>query len=152
MPIKHSLQPRFGYRLAVLARRWRAQVDSALEAYGLSQATWRPLLYLISFEGVPRQRDLAEALQIGCPALVRLLDNLEAKRLIERVDVDDDRRAKQIKLTPEGRRLANRVYELIIEIERRLLRELTPSDLSSCERAFDSIEQQLDTYDTKRTA
>lgn len=144
--LAHSLQPRFGYRLAVLARRWRAQVDAELEGYGLSQATWRPLLYLISFEGVPRQRDLAEALQIGCPALVRLLDNLEAKRLIERIDVDDDRRAKQIKLTPEGRRIAKRVFSIIVEIERKLLSELTVSDLASCERAFSAIENQLDTY------
>ncbi|HEY5938323.1 MAG TPA: MarR family transcriptional regulator [Kofleriaceae bacterium] len=144
--LAHSLQPRFGYRLAVLARRWRAQVDAELETYGLSQATWRPLLYLISFEGVPRQRDLAEALQIGCPALVRLLDNLEAKRLIERIDVDDDRRAKQIKLTPEGRRIAKRVYAIIVEIERKLLSELSADELASCERAFAAIENQLDTY------
>ncbi|MEJ7597271.1 MAG: MarR family transcriptional regulator [Kofleriaceae bacterium] len=145
MPVKHALQPRFGYRLTVLARRWRAQVDDELEAYGLSQATWRPLLYLISFEGVPRQRDLAEALQIGCPALVRLLDNLEAKRLVERVDVDDDRRAKQVKLTSEGRRVAKRVFDIILALERKLLAELTPSDLAHCERAFSSIERQLDT-------
>jgi MarR family transcriptional regulator for hemolysin len=144
--LAHSLQPHFGYRLAVLARRWRAQVDAELEAYGLSQATWRPLLYLISFEGVPRQRDLAEALQIGCPALVRLLDNLEAKRLIERIDVDDDRRAKQIKLTPEGRQIANHVYAIIVAIERKLLSELTAADLANCERAFAAIENQLDTY------
>jgi len=144
--LAHSLQPHFGYRLAVLARRWRAQVDTELETFGLSQATWRPLLYLISFEGVPRQRDLAEALQIGCPALVRLLDNLEAKRLIERIDVDDDRRAKQIKLTPEGRRIANHVYAIIVETERKLLSELTSADLANCERAFAAIENQLDTY------
>jgi MarR family transcriptional regulator for hemolysin len=144
--LQHSLQPRFGYRLAVLARRWRAQVDAELETFGLSQATWRPLLYLISFEGVPRQRDLAEALQIGCPALVRLLDNLEEKRLIERVDVDDDRRAKQIKLTSEGRRIAKRVHAIIVEIERKLLSELSSEDLANCERAFSAIENQLDTY------
>ena len=144
--LQHSLQPHFGYRLAVLARRWRAQVDAELERFGLSQATWRPLLYLISFAGVPRQRDLAEALQIGCPALVRLLDNLEEKRLIERIDVDDDRRAKQIKLTPEGRRIGKRVYAIIVEIERKLLSELSSDDLASCERAFSAIENQLDTY------
>ena len=146
MPLQHSLQPHFGYRLGVLARRWRAQVDAQLEIYGLSQATWRPLLYLVSFEGVPRQRDLAHALQIGCPALVRVLDNLEAKQLIERIDVDDDRRAKQVKLTAEGRRIAKRVYSIIVEIERKLLSELSPTDLASCERAFAAIENQLDNY------
>jgi len=146
MAVDFTLTPRdhFGYRISLIARRWRQQVDAELERYDLSEATWRPLLYLASCTGVPKQRDLAEALQIGCPALVRLLDNLEAKRLVERIDVDDDRRAKQVQLTPEGRRLARRVHEIILDIDRRLLQDVTAADLARCDRVFGSIERQLD--------
>jgi MarR family transcriptional regulator for hemolysin len=141
-------QDHFGYRISLIARRWRALVDAELASYGLSEATWRPLLYLASCKGVPKQRDLAEALQIGCPALVRLLDNLEAKDLVTRSDVDDDRRAKQVQLTPEGRSLARKVHELIVDIDRRLLQDVSAADLADCNRTFEAIEHRLDTYDS----
>jgi MarR family transcriptional regulator, transcriptional regulator for hemolysin len=144
-------QDHFGYRISLIARRWRQRVDDELESYGLSEASWRPLLYLATCKGVPRQRDLAEALQIGCPALVRLLDTLEAKRLVERIDVDDDRRAKQVQLTAEGRRLARRVHDIIQEIDRRLLEEVSAADLAHCNRIFSSIEHRLDGDPTEPT-
>src|SRR5688572_2622291 len=95
---RFSLHERFGYRIAVLARRWRSLVDAELASYGLSQATWRPLIHLGSFDQPPRQCELAEALQLGGPALVRLIDQLEDKGLVERV-VDGDRRANKVQLT-----------------------------------------------------
>jgi MarR family transcriptional regulator for hemolysin len=140
-----------GYRISLITRRWRAVIDAELEGFGLSEATWRPLLVLALRKGAPRQRDLAEALQIGCPALVRLLDNLEAKKLIERIDVDDDRRAKQVMLTPEGRKLARRVHEIILGIERRLLDGISPADLALADRIFGSIEQRLDEHESPDT-
>jgi MarR family transcriptional regulator, transcriptional regulator for hemolysin len=143
--LRLSLHDRFGYRLAVLTRRWRALVDAELESYGLSQATWRPLVHLASFKTSPRQCELAEQLQIGCPALVRLLDNLEEKGLIERALVDGDRRAHHIQLTREGRRLATQVYEIILDIERRLLSEVSATDLDRCTRVLAAIENQIDT-------
>lgn len=138
-----SLHDRFGYRVSVLARRWRKQIDAELESYGLSQATWRPLIHLASFKEPPRQRELAEALQIGGPALVRLLDNLERKGLVERVEVDRDRRANHVQLTRAGRKLATRVYEIIVAVERRLLDEVSAADIARCTRVLDTIADRL---------
>jgi MarR family transcriptional regulator, transcriptional regulator for hemolysin len=133
------LSPRSADPALASAGRCRART------YGLSQATWRPLVHLASFKTSPRQCELAEQLQIGCPALVRLLDNLEEKGLIERALVDGDRRAHHIQLTREGRRLATQVYEIILDIERRLLSEVSAADLDRCTRVLAAIENQLDT-------
>jgi MarR family transcriptional regulator, transcriptional regulator for hemolysin len=140
-----SLHDRFGYRVAIVARRWRQQIDSELESYGLSQATWRPLIHLASFKDAPRQCELAEALQIGGPALVRLLDNLEHKGLVDRIDVDGDRRANHVQLTREGRKLATRVYEIIVTFEKRLLEGMSAADIARCARILDTIEDRLST-------
>lgn len=140
-----SLHDRFGYRLAVLARRWRQRLDAELDAYGLSQATWRPLIHLASFTEPPRQCELAEALQIGGPALVRVLDNLEDMRLVERIQVDDDRRAHHVQLTREGRKLARRVYEIIVALERELLRDISAEDIEHSARVFAALEDRLAT-------
>ena len=74
----------FGFRVARIARRLRQAVDAELRVLGLTEATWRPLAYVGRLgEGV-RQRELAAALGIEGPSLVRLLDNLERRGLIER--------------------------------------------------------------------
>lgn len=140
-----SLHDRFGYRLSVLTRRWRGIVDLELESYGLSQATWRPLIYLAQFEAPPRQCELADALALGCPTLVRLLDQLEAKGLIERV-VDGDRRANRVQLTRSGRRLATRVHEIIVSIEADLLRDISAEQRAEVVRSFAAIEARIERY------
>ena len=143
MQARFALQDRLGYRISVLARRWRALVDAELESYGLSQATWRPLIYLASFDDPPRQCELADALQIGCPALVRLLDQLETKGLIDRV-VDGDRRANKVRLTRAGKKLASRVHDIIVAVERDVLRDLSATELAQCTRALAAIEGRID--------
>ncbi len=134
----------FGFRVARIARRLRQAVDSELGAYGLTEATWRPLAYVGRLgEGV-RQRELAAALGIEGPSLVRLLDNLERRGLIERREQKGDRRVRGIYLTPPGRELQRRVLRISDNIQRRLLAAVPPGDLEACERVFSIIERALE--------
>jgi MarR family transcriptional regulator for hemolysin len=134
----------FGFRVARIARRLRQAVDSELGAYGLTEATWRPLAYVGRLgEGV-RQRELAAALGIEGPSLVRLLDNLERRGLIERREQRGDRRVRGIYLTPPGRELQRRVLRISDNIQRRLLAAADPHDLEACDRVFSIIERALE--------
>lgn len=135
---------RLGCQLMIVSRRWRQLVDAELEAFGLSHATWRPLLKLVRADAPLRQHELADLLRIGHPELVRLLDSLERKRLVARQDASDDRRVKRIALTPEGRRLAARVEATIEAFDRRLLRGISPEDRARCREVFAQIEERLD--------
>jgi MarR family transcriptional regulator for hemolysin len=137
--------------LAWITRRLRQAVDSELHAYGLTEATWRPLAYLGRLgEGI-RQKELAQALGIEGPSLVRLLDGLERRGLIERREEEVDRRARGIYLTPTGRELQKRVLRISDAIQRRLLAAVQPADLEACDRAFRAIEAALD-QPTERAA
>src|SRR5258708_29346283 len=90
----------FGFRLARITRRLRQAVDGELHAFGLTEATWRPLAYLGRLgEGI-RQKELAQALGIEGPSLVRLLDGLERRGLIERRENEGHRRPPGILFTP----------------------------------------------------
>jgi MarR family transcriptional regulator for hemolysin len=134
----------FGFHLARITRRLRQAVDGELRAYGLTEATWRPLAYLGHLgEGV-RQKELAQALGIEGPSLVRLLDGLERRGLIVRREDESDRRARGIYLTPAGRDLQKRVLRVSNAIQRRLLASVRPADLEACSRAFRMIETALD--------
>jgi MarR family transcriptional regulator for hemolysin len=134
----------FGFRLAYIARRLRQTVDDELRAYGLTDATWRPLAYVGRLgEGV-RQKELAEALGIQGPSLVRLLDALERRGLIERREQEGDRRARGIYLTQSGRRLQQRILRITDSIQERILQSADARDLDACARLFNHIERVLD--------
>jgi MarR family transcriptional regulator for hemolysin len=128
----------------LVGRRWRQAVDAELESYGLSHATCCPLLRLARAGEPLRQHELADLLQVGHPELVRLIDNLERKRLVVRHEAEGDRRAKRIQLTPSGRRLAEQAEAIIEAFERRILRGVSTADRARCRDVCARIEQQLD--------
>jgi MarR family transcriptional regulator for hemolysin len=140
----HPKQIDFGFNIARLSRRLRQAVDAELQAFGLTDATWRPLAYVGRLGGGVRQKELATALGIEGPSLVRQLDNLERRGLIERREDESDRRARGIYLTRAGRDLARRVAEVGTEIQERLLAKVPPADLEICQRVLASIERGLD--------
>ena len=134
----------FGFRISRITRRLRQAIDAELRAYGLTEATWRPLVYVGRLgEGV-RQKELATALALEGPSLVRLLDNLERRGLIERRPDGNDRRARGIYLTRPGRTLAAKVAEVSSNIQRRLLASVPPADLAACYRVLAAVEGGLD--------
>src|SRR5579862_3888682 len=138
------MDPHFGFRISRIARRLRQAVDMELRAYGLTEATWRPLVYVARLGAGVRQKELATALGIEGPSLVRLLDGLERRGLIERREDDADRRARGIHLTAAGRALQRRVAKVSGAVQRRLLAAVAPADLKACDRAFAVIESALD--------
>src|SRR5271169_3308819 len=96
---QQQLREKFAPLVARAARQWRRAVDRRLQPFGLTEATWLPLIYLARAPVPMRQKDLAAALTLDGSSVVRLLDALETSGLIERREGDPDRRAKTIALT-----------------------------------------------------
>ncbi len=118
------------YHLGLLTRRWRQVLDAEFHSTGLTDATWRPLLHLrICGDGV-RQKELAASIGIEGPSLVRLLDTLIAKGLIERSEDTTDRRAKQLSLTPKGRLLVARIHDTVTTLEYELLSPFNDGEIA----------------------
>jgi MarR family transcriptional regulator for hemolysin len=134
----------FGFRVARIARRLRQAVDAELSVLGLTEATWRPLVYVRRLGDGVRQKELATALSIEGPSLVRILDNLERRGLIERRADESDRRARGIHLTRAGRELAKRAAKAGGEVQARVLASVTPAELEACQRVLANIERQLE--------
>ena len=74
----------FGRLLSQIARQWRRAVDLRVQPYGLTEATWLPLLRLSRAPEPMRQKDLAASLGLDNSSVVRLLDHLQAGGLVER--------------------------------------------------------------------
>lgn len=117
------------FHLARLTRRWRQILDADVQASGLTDATWRPLLHLYRLGDGIRQKDLAASVGIEGPSIVRLLDTLVAKGLVERLEDPTDRRVKRLSLTQEGRLLVGRIREIVTALENELLAPFSDSEI-----------------------
>ncbi|KAB0663439.1 winged helix DNA-binding protein [Oryzomonas japonica] len=128
-PTKLDNSIRFGPRLGYASRQWRRAVDERLQPFGLTEATWLPLLHIARNEPL-RQKDLAEVVGIECSTLVRLIDALDNGGLIKRVPDGDDRRAKLLSLTPSGRLLVGKVEAAAAVIRRQIFAGISEEELA----------------------
>ena len=140
-PDRHT---EFGLLVARLSRRLRQAVDAEMRLIGLTEATWRPLIYLRSLADGVRQKELATAMSIEGPSLVRLLDSLERRGFIERREDENDRRARGIHLTRAGRDLAVRAARIGNSLQKRLLDSVPANDLEICERVLETLEREIE--------
>ncbi|WP_142847754.1 MarR family winged helix-turn-helix transcriptional regulator [Telmatospirillum sp. J64-1] len=138
-----SPRARFGFQFVVLARRWRRALDERLAALHLTDATWAPLVHLaVSGEGI-NQKDLAALVGIEGSSLVRLLDILVSRGLIERRMDPADRRAKLIFLTPAGRQAVTEIRQILVQVEEEILADLSDAEIESVLDIFGRIDQRL---------
>lgn len=130
-----------GRTIGRAARLWRRAVDVRLQAYGLTEATWLPLLHLSRAMAPMRQKDLAASLGLDGSTVVRLLDNLQAAGLVERREDEGDRRAKTIHLTPEAERLVAQVEAIARDVRLATIQGIPEADI---ERAAAVLERICD--------
>ena len=128
----------FGRRLGYTARQWRLAVDERLQPFGLTEASWLPLLHLARGRMPMRQKDLAESVGIESSTLVRLIDALDEAGLIER-RTDCDRRAKILCLTPRGRAQVEKVEEAAAAIRQQILASISDEELTMTLSVIDRI-------------
>lgn len=139
-----SAKARFGFQFIMVSRRWRKVIHSELTSSGLSDATWTPLVYLDAGGDGISQTELAERVQLDTSTLVRLLDILTERGLIERRVDPKDRRARLIMLTQAGVAEVKRIKDQITAVELDLLAGLTEDEVASLINAFDKISSAVD--------
>lgn len=142
-----QLQNGFAPLVARTARQWRRAVDRQLQPFGLTEATWLPLIYLSRASAPMRQKDLAAALALDGSSVVRLLDALEAAHFIERVE-GSDRRSKIIVPTARGRAVAEQVETVSRAVRDATLTGLAHDELDAAtlvlERVCENLARQSD--------
>jgi MarR family transcriptional regulator for hemolysin len=143
---------RFGVRLVVLARAWRRELDRRLAGLGLTDATWSPLVHLGDATGALTQKDLAALAGVDASTLVRLVDILAARGLVERRPHPTDRRTNLIVLTNAGRHALDEIRILIGEAEVDMLSSLGEDEVAGIVAGFDAIDARLAEIQAERDA
>lgn len=118
-----------GYLANHVSRSFNRLVDDTLRPHGMSMALMGPLLWL-SWRGPMLQRDLVKASAVKQPAMVALLDKLEAGGFIQRAPLPEHRRASMIRLTDTGEAMAAVGRQAFADVNARALRGLAAEDAS----------------------
>jgi DNA-binding MarR family transcriptional regulator len=129
-------------------RLWRAihtRAAEVLASVGLTTALFALLNVISAREGAIQQK-LGSALGIDRSTMVSLIDQLESAGLAKRRPSAKDRRAREIMITPKGRRLLKRARGLITQVEDEVLAGLTADErrqlLELLRRALESAPAQ----------
>ncbi|NYT74723.1 transcriptional regulator SlyA [Halomonas sp. QX-2] len=118
-----------GFRIARLPHLWRSILDRRLAPLGLTQTRWVTLYHLWRLgEGHP-QCDLARAIGVEAPSLVRTLGQLEEQGLVERRACDNDRRSKRIYLTPAAMPLLEKIDSVAQQARKEMFAGLSEENL-----------------------
>jgi DNA-binding MarR family transcriptional regulator len=129
-------------------RLWRVSHErtaEALESVGLTP----PLFALLNVLGARRgaiQQELGHAMGIDPSTMVSLIDQLESAGLAKRRTHPKDRRAREVSITPKGRRALERARKLATRVEDDVLGGLSAAErgqlLTLLRRALSSAPPQ----------
>ena len=134
---------RLSQLIHLVAKAWRQQLDLRLRPLGLTRSKWLALISISRGGGIS-QRNLAALMEIGEPAVVALLDRLEADALIARKPVPGDRRARALELTAAGRRLISRIEVVARELREELLDGFSNQELAATDRVLSRIKNRIE--------
>jgi DNA-binding MarR family transcriptional regulator len=114
----------------LLFRLWRAshtRTTAALQSIGLTPPLFAVLNYLRTHEGAIQQQ-IGSAMGIDPSTMVSLVDQLERAGLATRRPHPQDRRAREVVITPEGRQALERARALAADVEDVVLQGLSAAE------------------------
>ncbi len=144
-----------GFLLADVSRLIRHEFARRMDA-GASSLTFaqaRALVYLARSEGL-RQVELASLLEVQPITLGRLVDQLDARGLVERRVDPDDRRAYRLFLRPAARPHLQAIRAVCAAVRADALREIDPAQAAALSATLARMRDNLatDAGDATRAA
>lgn len=106
-----TANPTLGFLLHDTARLLRKRFEQRAKGLGLTRSQWQTLAYLSNNEGI-HQGGLAEILEVEPITLVRILDKLAERNLIERRQHPTDRRIWLLYMREEAHPILEDMREL----------------------------------------
>ncbi|AOV96914.1 transcriptional regulator SlyA [Edwardsiella hoshinae] len=137
------MESTLGSDLSRLVRVWRALIDQRLKPLELTQTHWVTLYNIHRLPPDQSQIQLAKAIGIEQPSLVRTLDQLEDKGLITRHICANDRRAKRIKLTDDAEPVIKEVTGVISLTRSEILDGISSDEIALLTNLVERLEQNI---------
>jgi len=90
------------------------RIDEHMQPLELTGMQWEPVM-MLWLKRADTVAGLARVSQMGFPAMTRMLDRLEEKELLRRERSELDRRVVHLHLTPKGKKIASKIWPIVVE-------------------------------------
>lgn len=144
-----SLDKSIGMYINYINKKIQRYLTLNLEKYNITTEQWSVLLHLLQKDGI-NQKQLAKDVDKDQPTLVRILDILERKKLVERRKCVEDRRSFLIYVTLEGKKLRNEVYPFIEALFGNIVDGISSDQLNLFIDTLNKIEKNICTEENLR--
>jgi len=124
----YAIDDSYGYLMRRVQASLLRHIDKHFRPYELTAMQWGPLLLLAQNKG-DTAAARARALDIDTGAMTRMLDRLEAKKLVRRTRSTGDRRVLLLELTADGRRIVEQVPHVLSDVLNLHLRGFTRTEV-----------------------
>lgn len=113
-----------GVAMTIIGRQYTGALSLALESCGADRYT--SILLFLDYYGKPvKQQVLVEKLRIDKASMVRMLDYLAEKGLIQRTQNPSDRREFLLELSREGKKKLPKVKKAIMQTDEQIFKGLS---------------------------
>jgi MarR family transcriptional regulator, transcriptional regulator for hemolysin len=140
--LPHSLREHTGYLITDVARLYRTAIDRKMSRFDLTRSQWWLISFLIYFDGITQQQ-LADLMDVGKAGVTKLLDRLEEKGMVKRVNDPADARQKRVYLSEHVKPLAAEVDVEITKVAETSLNALTTAEVSVLNKLITQIRHNL---------
>lgn len=131
------------YQLYRLTNQLDRRLQARLRKLGIKPSPWRVMTVLRS-HGTLAIGSIAEHSLMEQPTVSRVIVQLEADGLIERVISADDSRVTLVTLTPEGAEKIDAIVAIAHRHQDEALSDLSPQEIAQFRAIVARIEQNID--------
>lgn len=135
MSSSHSTELDIHQQFEQFMQRSLRGIMGSMKQDGLSMPQIYTLMYLYH-EGEVRISDIGVLMEVGKAAASQLVERLVQQELVERVEDENDRRAKKIRLLPKSLRLIEKGLAVQRQLMGQVMAQLSPEQMETVQRAF----------------
>ncbi len=132
------------YLLERTVRQFRVKSKKFLSSYGvdISGEQWVILKRIYEQEGI-NQREIAGLTYKDPASVTRMIDLLEKQELVNRRDIDGDRRSYNLFLTKKGITLVEKIIPLAKELRKQGIKGISKQDMETFKNVLNKIYDNL---------
>lgn len=139
---EEDLHVQMSWWLVGTGRAWHNLLDERLRFSGQTQPRWRVLAWAQIQPGIS-QSELAERMSVTSATLVGIIDGLVRLGLIERRESGDDRRIKELHLTPAAHPIIEQISREVVAIRTALLKNVSREEMETCLSVLARIRHEI---------
>jgi len=118
------------YNLNKLAYRKKLRLEKALQPLGI-HAIHSGVLKLVDMGDKISQNQLSDEIGLDKATMVKVVDHLENRKLVERQQSPEDRRVNFIKLTAKGKKILGQALAICDQVEKDFLKPLSKEEIET---------------------